>query len=301
MKDTFANERKTTWRRVTFCLTICLCTLLLSLAGCGKLSFSGDPDSASSPTPSDNLTSSPAPDNVTPSEAPGDSDTEQQQARERVEVQQKLWEEEYYNDNDVLVLTTKFSMPSLRGQGQPRIEENYEHIFQSLMDKIPTLVEESKSIWETQEETDFYSPYYLGHDFSVEYNDNYRLSILRTISEYYGGAHGMATIFTDNFDLRTGEPISFEDIFVGGLEAGRARILPYIREEIAKNPDAYYPDDLLEDGTSMLEKAFTGKLFVLTPDGIRVYFQAYDIAPYAFGIPSFDIPYSYLEDIWKIK
>jgi len=37
---------------------------------------------------------------------------------------------------------------------------------------------------------------------------------------------------------------------------------------------------------------FNPKSFYLVPDGIVIYFQQYEIAPYASGIPQFTIPYS---------
>jgi hypothetical protein len=51
----------------------------------------------------------------------------------------------------------------------------------------------------------------------------------------------------------------------------------------------------------IFDGSFTGiradQGFTVTKDGLEIYFDPYEIAPYAAGFPAFDIPYSELSDI----
>lgn len=47
-----------------------------------------------------------------------------------------------------------------------------------------------------------------------------------------------------------------------------------------------------EDYPALLYSAFHADSFFLTQDGVVIYYQQYDIAPYGAGIPEFLIPFS---------
>lgn len=64
-------------------------------------------------------------------------------------------------------------------------------------------------------------------------------------------------------------------------------LLSEINTQIQTEPDFYF-----ENAGELAEKTFRADRFYCTPEGIVIYYQQYDIAPYASGIPEFLIPYS---------
>jgi hypothetical protein len=47
-----------------------------------------------------------------------------------------------------------------------------------------------------------------------------------------------------------------------------------------------------ENYSQLVNETFKANNYYLTKDGVVIYFQQYDIAPYAAGLPTFLIPYS---------
>lgn len=62
------------------------------------------------------------------------------------------------------------------------------------------------------------------------------------------------------------------------------KILKEINSQIAINPDIYF-----ENTCKLVLDAFNPNNFYLVPNGIVIYFQQYDIAPYSSGIRTFTI------------
>ena len=101
--------------------------------------------------------------------------------------------------------------------------------------------------------------------------------------EYTGGAHGPPQGVT-NLNLQK----------CGLVKPALVQCPPdcrdYIQEmeaQIAKHPDIYF-----ENYRELIRETFNENSFYCTPRGIVVYYQQYDIAPYASGIREFEIPYS---------
>lgn len=129
-------------------------------------------------------------------------------------------------------------------------------------------------------------------DFKVQYNGKELLSVPINFYYFSGGAHGIAKITTINIDKEKGKVIGLKDLFKEEYDY-KASINKKIQEEINKNSDEYFPD------------AFKGinenSEFFLTEDGIVIYYQLYELAPYAEGFPQFKIPYSFLKQGLKYE
>jgi len=63
-------------------------------------------------------------------------------------------------------------------------------------------------------------------------------------------------------------------------------LLGRIEQQIRRNPDIYF-----ENYRELIDKNFHEENFYCEPRGIVIYYQLYDIAPYASGIRTFLIPY----------
>jgi hypothetical protein len=64
-------------------------------------------------------------------------------------------------------------------------------------------------------------------------------------------------------------------------------ILNIVKEQIEQDPSIYF-----EDYEKLISQTFNKNNFYCTPDGIIVYYQQYDIAPYSSGIREFLIKYN---------
>ncbi|WP_052447380.1 DUF3298 and DUF4163 domain-containing protein [Clostridium polynesiense] len=118
------------------------------------------------------------------------------------------------------------------------------------------------------------------------YNLKDIISLAVTYYQYSGGAHGIYSITPYNYDAESGERLNLKDIFKGNYNY-KEILNDYIQKEISKNPDNYFKD------------AFKGirdnQEFYITKDGIVIFFQVYEIAPFAAGNPEFVVPYSKIQ------
>ena len=64
------------------------------------------------------------------------------------------------------------------------------------------------------------------------------------------------------------------------------RIEKQIEDRLKESPATFF-----EDYSQLLRNNFHAENFYITPAGLVIYYQQYDIAPYASGIPEFVIPF----------
>ncbi len=126
-------------------------------------------------------------------------------------------------------------------------------------------------------------------DFTVTYNQNCTLSLYFDQYEYAGGAHGLTYRYSDTWDLTHSRRLELSDFFPASSNE-KDYILQTINEQIEKqlaNENAMY----FEDYKKLTLENIKANSFYLTREGLVIYYQQYDIAPYAAGLPSFTIPY----------
>lgn len=128
--------------------------------------------------------------------------------------------------------------------------------------------------------------------YTVTQNSNCTLSTFSDRYEYTGGAHGSTIRTSDNWNLQTGSMIRMSDLF-RGYGNYKALVIKRIQEQaqlnMEENPGIYF-----DDYKKLIVETFNPQSFNLTPDYLEVYYQQYDIAPYASGIIVFSIKYESL-------
>lgn len=129
-------------------------------------------------------------------------------------------------------------------------------------------------------------------DYQVTYNYGNILSVPVVYYQYTGGAHGMYSKKTYNVDLNTGKELTLKEFFKEGFEYKKI-INKLIKEEISREPQKYFEETFKTIGEI--------QDYYITEDGIVVYFQLYEVAPYSSGIPEFKIPYKAIESGLKYK
>ena len=117
------------------------------------------------------------------------------------------------------------------------------------------------------------------------------LSYTVTRYSYRGGAHGMSSETSYNFDMKSGEAIGECDFFREGYEARLTQLL-----------SAHLPESLESPAdTSMmfLREIGPNGNFRLSDDGVTYIYNQYEIAPYSMGVIRITIPWDELDGILR--
>lgn len=122
--------------------------------------------------------------------------------------------------------------------------------------------------------------------FEVAYNQACIISLYLDNYQYTGGAHGLTTRTSQTWNLKTRKMLKLRELYKCSGNY-KAYIKKRIIAEIEENPDLYF-----ENYEELVEQTFNVNNFYCTPEGIVVYFQQYDIAPYSSGIREFLLPYN---------
>ncbi len=130
------------------------------------------------------------------------------------------------------------------------------------------------------------------------------ISILVQTYTYTGGAHGSTVVQSFVFDTQTGEEQELRNLVRDD------RALATLHGQIASRLLSEYTDALFEDQAALLRAYVanraeqpallargelgyaTSTTFLLGPTGLRVFFQQYEVAPYAAGMPTVDLPFA---------
>lgn len=126
--------------------------------------------------------------------------------------------------------------------------------------------------------------YEIDSGYKVTYNRNGVLSVLVNDYEFLGGAHGGATLTGMTFSLKDGKQIQLSDLLKSNSNY-RKDIDKVINAEIKKE-DLYFADSF--------KGIAANQGYYLTDSGLTIYFQQYEIAPYAAGTPEFSFTFKKL-------
>ena len=106
---------------------------------------------------------------------------------------------------------------------------------------------------------------------------------------YLGGAHGSAYVIPGLFALPSGRQITWDSLIAPGKQA---QLLDMIRRALMEQYFEVSTTEALADmllvSPSEIQLPAAGP--ALTPSGLEVIYQQYEIAPYAAGMPSCTIP-----------
>ncbi|NLV86233.1 MAG: DUF3298 and DUF4163 domain-containing protein [Clostridiales bacterium] len=126
-------------------------------------------------------------------------------------------------------------------------------------------------------------------NYETAYNQNCHLSLYRDQYEFTGGAHGSTIRASDTWNLSTGKRLCLSQLFSCGKDY-KAFLIAKIREQADKNMEQD-PSIYFEEYKTLICDNFNENNFHLSPRGLSIYYQQYEIAPYATGIVTFTIPY----------
>ncbi|MCG3087724.1 DUF3298 and DUF4163 domain-containing protein [Sporosarcina cyprini] len=124
--------------------------------------------------------------------------------------------------------------------------------------------------------------------FEVKTNERGILSLNLIVYSYTGGAHGITIVKSLTFATKTGELYKLQDLFKSG-----SNYVEVISDIIRQRIDDW--DITILDPP--FKKIRPNQDYYLADTSIVIYFQLYEISPYAQGFPYFPIP---LKDLEKV-
>jgi hypothetical protein len=209
-------------------------------------------------------------------------------------VREKVLQQDmYYKNNNIMKYTIKY--PQF-------ISETY----QTLANKLNSLYRTKAVMYERSNIMNLYQMAMVEYEYSVAnnypirqfeayvdyyitYNQNCVLSLYFDQYEYAGGAHGLTVRYSDTWNLPKSKRIELSELF-----PHRAHYRDFVIQIIDKQIECQMAEEgsmYFENYAQLVNENFKTNNFYLTREGLVIYFQQYDIAPYASGLPTFVIPY----------
>ena len=130
-----------------------------------------------------------------------------------------------------------------------------------------------------------FNRYTLDMNYQTTYNSGCITSLYMDTYTYMGGAHQELERISDTWDFSTGKQLHLDDISAltpAALNGLQTSVERQIAERLKESPGSYF-----EDYPYLLRNKFNQNHFFLRPGYIVIYYQQYEIAPYATGIPEF--------------
>ncbi len=122
--------------------------------------------------------------------------------------------------------------------------------------------------------------------YQVTYAHSCALSLYLDFYQFTGGAHGATTREAQTWNLTSCSMFRPRELILCA-QGYKAYILDNVLHQAAMHPELYF-----EDYRKLIPQFYRKNSFYCTKQGIVVFFQQYEIAPYAAGIVEFLIPYS---------
>ena len=137
----------------------------------------------------------------------------------------------------------------------------------------------------------------LQRQVRVESYSDRLLSLRDSAYEFRGGAHGNYNTQFHNFDLQTGKALKLSDIFRPGYEKPLTALAEQIFREQRGIPAG---QSLAAANFSFPKNRFQlSQTILITPMGLHVYYNPYEIASFAQGSTEIEVPFYQIEDWLK--
>lgn len=168
-------------------------------------------------------------------------------------------------------------------------------------DYINEFKEEEREYQEEIEEYDIHSDetwftYEMSRSNEIIYNQDNLLSYAIHVSFYTGGAHGAHSIENHVLDIKTGQDIAENEIFADIYNGELSRILV---DEIVRMNGVKDARELETIGFFDVNEIAPNGNFYIDGTGITYTFNEYEIAAYAVGAVSVQLPYDKIRPLLR--
>jgi hypothetical protein len=197
--------------------------------------------------------------------------------------------------NNIVVLTLTIRYPLINIPHNKSAENNINNMINNQIIVYynyvsRTLYNNAVEYYHDSQANDF--PFHVNEaimEYNITYNDNCFLSLYKDKYEFTGGAHGSTIRSSDTWETCEGTYIPIYCYFFRGTNYMNLlinEITKQAEQNLNQNPGIYF-----EDYKNLIIENFNPNSYYLTPQGMDIYYQQYDIAPYSTGIVEFTIPY----------
>ena len=198
--------------------------------------------------------------------------------------------------SETKALNLDLQYPMIQGLANQAVQDQLNQLFQSLAAQAKKTGEQSAAdlapvLIQYPEMQGPSARVQTWFDYRIKYNQNDLLSLVFLEYQFAGGAHGSTIQSGYTFDLTTGKQISLADQFLPGVD-----YVSVISKEVKRQIDER---GLTEAPFEPFQKIRPDQNYYLTNQGLVVFFQQYEIMPYAAGIQEFTIEYQDLQGMLK--
>ena len=195
--------------------------------------------------------------------------------------------------SETKALITTIQYPVIEGLVDQKVQDGINSLFRQLAD---TAIAEGR-----QNAADL-APFVLQYpdmpsqceaylNYQIKYNQNDRISLVFDDYQYAGGAHGGTVQTGYTISLKTGQQYALKDLF-----KEKADYVSVITAQVKAQLDER---DLTIGLFEPFGKISPDQSYYLSNNGVVVFFQQYEILPYAAGIQEFTTEYALLQDLWQ--
>lgn len=233
--------------------------------------------------------------------------TEKEQ-KEKFDIIMKLedYSIEEKNSENVLIIYISGNIPSffIEKKSADKINEFYKEDREELKSIMKEELSNAKNDYKFRKEENLdinsWAAYGIGRKYSSERMDKAVISVVQEDYRYFGGVYPSTSYSAQNFDTRTQELLTLEDI-----TTDREKAIEFINEYIlnltkkAEDQNYFY-----EDYEKNISNILTDETWYFSDEGFVVICNEYMIAPRAVGVLKFTIPYDefiYLKEEYKLS
>ncbi len=201
-------------------------------------------------------------------------------AKEHFSETRTLDEVHLYSKNESLVIDVRFPIFE-----QEKVNEDIELWVLAYVKRFSEEFEDVPRLLDV--------PYDLLINYTTAYPSANIVSIALEIASYTGGAHGNLEIVTMTYDLKNAallEPLDFFQEPTMALELMSRFSYNSLSNSLGNLSREY----ILREGTEAALENYSA--LMLTPAGIRIYFQPYQVAPWSAGTQIVNVPLDFLEE-----
>jgi len=209
-----------------------------------------------------------------------------------VRVIYSVYKETFYDEQDgVPLLEATIVYPQIKGRSSSYLIAKLNSYFLESKDAyLHTITADgyhyAKGDKDASEEGEYeFEKHSYLQTIRITYNDNGLLSIVYDRVENTGGVRPNVYRTSDCFNLKSGRKLTLTDLLG---PSGETIVYSVVRREIQTaeyKPGFIYYKNWKQD----VEKLYNPQDFYITGSSVKVFYQPYTIAPYAKGVPEFDI------------
>lgn len=186
---------------------------------------------------------------------------------------------------------SKVAQIKLLDDDHKKLQDVLKALNQSALDDQKSVIDENKEYAEQEYASNpDMVEYTFDRDILVARSDETVLSMAVMESSYLGGAHSFCATIGRTYDTQTGKELSLKDV-VSDYDG----IYEYVKTQLEEN---YDQSMFFEDYQDTLQKMFYDESgdygtvqWTISQTGLSIYFNQYDLAPYAAGSQQVDISF----------